>query len=275
MRRWWVVACFASGCDHLLQLGTITPLPDAAPDAADAAADAACPANDKDGDCVADSVDNCPGIYNPDQGDGDKDGVGDVCDPHPTVGGDQLGAFYAFTSPDDLGAFQANPAWVPDTAAGAVHHASTTDVSLFQQTIMETGPDLTIEASFVFHAHGTAANRMGVWTDTPEAASQGQTCFVDAANTKGELRESVASATIYGNSQGLPLAAPADGDRFVVWLHRDARAGLLHCTIWVNDHPYMFSQDSASKPWTLNGYLGVTADATSADLRDVVLYHSP
>jgi hypothetical protein len=35
---------------------------------------------DFDGDGVADSVDNCPYTYNPDQTDTDGDGLGDVCD---------------------------------------------------------------------------------------------------------------------------------------------------------------------------------------------------
>lgn len=35
--------------------------------------------NDKDKDGIPDAVDNCPVIPNPDQFDGDKDGVGDVC----------------------------------------------------------------------------------------------------------------------------------------------------------------------------------------------------
>lgn len=36
--------------------------------------------NDQDGDGVEDSVDNCPQDPNPDQADGDGDGIGDVCD---------------------------------------------------------------------------------------------------------------------------------------------------------------------------------------------------
>jgi len=38
-------------------------------------------APDADDDGVADSGDNCPGLRNPDQRDGDHDGVGDACDP--------------------------------------------------------------------------------------------------------------------------------------------------------------------------------------------------
>ena len=36
---------------------------------------------DSDGDTYADPVDNCPYYANPDQADGDSDGIGDVCDP--------------------------------------------------------------------------------------------------------------------------------------------------------------------------------------------------
>ena len=36
--------------------------------------------NDADSDGVADSVDNCPAVYNPSQADSDGDGIGNVCD---------------------------------------------------------------------------------------------------------------------------------------------------------------------------------------------------
>lgn len=36
--------------------------------------------NDTDGDCISDSCDNCPEVYNPDQLDTDEDGIGDLCD---------------------------------------------------------------------------------------------------------------------------------------------------------------------------------------------------
>ena len=40
-----------------------------------------CAAPDRDGDGVADSVDNCPVVFNPDQADRDRDNLGDACDP--------------------------------------------------------------------------------------------------------------------------------------------------------------------------------------------------
>lgn len=39
---------------------------------------------DQDSDCIEDSADNCVGFYNPDQFDGDEDGVGEACDVDDT-----------------------------------------------------------------------------------------------------------------------------------------------------------------------------------------------
>ena len=39
------------------------------------------PRLDRDTDAVPDDVDNCPDLENPDQADGDGDGIGDACDP--------------------------------------------------------------------------------------------------------------------------------------------------------------------------------------------------
>jgi Big-like domain-containing protein/List-Bact-rpt repeat protein/thrombospondin type 3 repeat protein len=46
---------------------------------------------DNDGDGVCDDVDNCPGVYNPGQGDSDGDGVGDLCDVEECDGVDNDG----------------------------------------------------------------------------------------------------------------------------------------------------------------------------------------
>lgn len=45
------------------------------------ASEASDPSADLDFDEVADGADNCPGLFNPDQADADRDGLGDVCDP--------------------------------------------------------------------------------------------------------------------------------------------------------------------------------------------------
>jgi hypothetical protein len=48
--------------------------------------------DDVDGDGIRDDRDNCTAVANPDQTDGDLDGVGDLCDLCPGVGDEQLDA---------------------------------------------------------------------------------------------------------------------------------------------------------------------------------------
>ena len=43
------------------------------------------PGADRDGDTIPDASDNCPDVYNPNQGDDDKDGVGNKCDDGSTT----------------------------------------------------------------------------------------------------------------------------------------------------------------------------------------------
>src|SRR6185312_15899950 len=84
--RWLAaVALLCAGCDQLFGIDHVP----AASDATDCAAIGP----DEDGDCVPDSVDNCPATPNADQADVREtvpDGVGDACDPHPTQEGDTI-----------------------------------------------------------------------------------------------------------------------------------------------------------------------------------------
>jgi len=66
---------------------------------------------DADLDGVADQLDNCPGTFNPNQGDSDGDGVGDVCDP---VDGetDVLFVPAVASSPGLHGTFWSSSLWI-------------------------------------------------------------------------------------------------------------------------------------------------------------------
>lgn len=98
--RTWLALCALAGCNQVFGLhGTSARSPDAAIDAPPAD-------DDEDGDGFANETDNCAGIPNADQLDSDGDGVGDVCDPHPTVQGDHLVRSEYFNGP--------TVSWTPD-----------------------------------------------------------------------------------------------------------------------------------------------------------------
>jgi hypothetical protein len=99
-----VSAC--SGCHLLFQLehidGSDAAIDDAgidAPDAAFTCAQTNISPGDFDLDGKPNAEDECPDIKAA-SGDLDADGVGDMCDPHPNIGGDCLRVFTDFATPD-------------------------------------------------------------------------------------------------------------------------------------------------------------------------------
>jgi hypothetical protein len=80
-----------------------------------------CAGPDEDGDGVPDACDNCPIDPNPTQADDREaqvgqppDGVGDACDPRPTLGGDAILFF------DGMNGSALDPAWKGDRAGFSV-----------------------------------------------------------------------------------------------------------------------------------------------------------
>lgn len=111
-----------SGCS-LMELGLADPAP--TPDAGIGP--------DEDGDGVADSMDNCPGIANPMQENVDMDDVGDACDPNPTdttTYYERIDLFVGFNSSADLERFAMNDGtWTVQNGA-VVQSDKNTDAEL-------------------------------------------------------------------------------------------------------------------------------------------------
>ncbi|HEY5946577.1 MAG TPA: hypothetical protein VIV40_13840, partial [Kofleriaceae bacterium] len=176
MKLWIVGALIAlPGCDMLFQLQEVRSV--------DAATDAGCGSPDEDGDCVADDLDNCAGIYNPSQANDSEgppgDSVGDACDPQPTLAVDNRVEFWPFNDPSsDPNAWTAaNGAWV--YGDGFVEHTNTTQLyAVLRRNAIANDTDLSIEAGFTFTAwNETATNgSVGVWADFPASGIDGQTC---------------------------------------------------------------------------------------------------
>lgn len=162
--------------------------------------------NDRDGDMVIDTVDNCPGIANTDQADGDSDGTGDVCDACPddaNPGGSACPATI----------YEVKDGTVADGATVAIQRSVVTGIGSngFTMQVPTDHPDYTgadFSGVFVF----TSGPPM---LSTGELLTRGMTIDVTAMKTTffGQVQLSGAGITASTTTSAIPdpvVATPAE-----------------------------------------------------------------
>jgi hypothetical protein len=126
--------------------------------------------HDDDGDCVPDSVDDCPGMPDPAQGDRDGDHVGDACDPDPLMGGNTLRVFVPNTDPLTLSNWSVSGAWsiTGDALADADTANSSEDWAYWHEQDL-----MPVEVQTIVHIDtlGDIENRVGVAFAVPPVGS--------------------------------------------------------------------------------------------------------
>jgi hypothetical protein len=103
--RWWVILVVAaSGCNQIFGVEKTK------------IATPKCAVDDDDCDQIPNAIDLCPA--DPDDGtDTDADGVGDACDPSPTLAGDSIAMFYPMVVVDSMWAVGVGGTWTFDNSA--------------------------------------------------------------------------------------------------------------------------------------------------------------
>ena len=146
---------------------------------------------DSDGDGIANNVDNCPGISNPDQLDDDGDGIGNACDSNVDTDGDGI-PDNEDNCPDD-----ANPDQLDDDGDGIGNACEINSTPLFECEGGMAGPYPCNDYDLMAHIPvSVLANTMGNpegsdiwgWTDPVTGkeyalvAMTNSTAFVDVSD---------------------------------------------------------------------------------------------
>ena len=146
---------------------------------------------DSDGDGIANNVDNCPSVANPDQADSDGDGIGDACDSNVDTDGDGI--------PDnqDNCPDEANPDQADDDGDGIGNACENATAPLFECVGGMAGPYACNDYDLMAHIPiSVLANTMGNpegsdiwgWTDPLNGkeyalvATTNSTAFVDVTD---------------------------------------------------------------------------------------------
>jgi hypothetical protein len=258
----WLLA----GCDVLFKIKQLDEPPDAL----------SCGSPDEDSDCIADDIDNCPGTPNAQQvvtaEDATPSGVGDACDPEPTIPGDVVKRFIGFNDP--LG----DPAaWEPVTSwtfrDGVVAKNLATQFGIVRQLEVDDDDVLAVEAAFVYQGGDIDADRrMAVWVDIPLGdAYAGQTCWVSTDGNRVFEQERMETPG-GGGTEAVDITPLQPGDVIQLRLLRERTAGTMRCSATINGSTITLPTLVASGPWLTGGHIGIQAQRVLADVRYVTLY---
>jgi hypothetical protein len=255
--RTWIAVVALTGCNSLFSLDP-THLADA--DLTDAFERPAMPCDergvanlDEDGDGIVNGMDNCPGIYNPDQADRDSDDVGDVCDPNPDIAGDAIADTTYFQT--GLGC------WVPDTienwslpaTPGEVTTPSTGAATL---TLQLAVTDATIEVGLQAPAQQVSV------LDALRLSASEQTANFDCRFATG-----ADPVEMYADSGGSSASVQFGAGYHRLHLHVDATGSSC-------DFDGALATDTEATSGTIDSF-ALYSDMTSIAFAYVVIYSSP
>ncbi len=229
---------------------------------------------DEDQDFIDDSVDNCPGIYNPTQADGDHDGVGDACDPHPMTPGDRIVWFEPFNSRVyQLTADSAANWMIQDGSLVTTGSADTTSTTLALNLQLPLSTP-TVEVGFTVLGYSNAGQSSVLLTiafPNPDTGNNG-TCNVLASSAGDHLEEIVTQVnTNFQNETPLPSPLAVQAAQRVIATREASPTVFGKCTcagamVMFNPGPdASFAMTSAS----------ITVQFAQVSLQYVVLYDVP
>jgi hypothetical protein len=263
-------ACLLAGCDVMFK---IKPLD--APDPPDASP--ACGTPDEDGDCIADDVDNCPGIANAQQlATGEPDtvhGAGDACDPEPSTRGNTIKRFIGFNDPPaDMATWEPVSTWSFDD--GQLTKVTASSFGIVRLLDIDDDAEIAIEAKFIYRGADPAAidTRIGLWVDiTLGDMYGGQSCWITPDGKRLYAQERM-DAMPSGTAQAVDLAPLADGATVVIQMRRDRTGGVLYCAATIDGARSDVTPVAASGTWLTMGHVGLQAARVLADVQYVAVY---